>query len=263
MFGISAKPAPAKQNPNPVGQSTIVAIDTEQRLRSLSVPECETDRNNLQIEQRKFKIRLTRTPDQQESTNLLVRKMYSYRGYDTRFSEAGQEANRISLSVSSQEHVIGTLTLGLDLGEGLAADALYRAEIDQLRIDGRRVCEITKLAVDQSVGSRRVMAALFHIAFIHARRLHDCSDVVIEVNPAHVRFYERMLGFRRFGEEKVCPRVNAPAVLLRLEFEYVEIQLAKFGGRADLALQEKSLYPYAFSRTEEAGIAQRLQQANH
>lgn len=263
MFGISAKPATAKQNPAAVGQSTIVAIDTEQRLRSLSVPECEADRNNLQIEQRKFKIRLTRTPDQQESTNLLVRKMYSYRGYDTGFSEAGQEANRISLSVSAQEHVIGTLTLGLDLGEGLAADALYRTEIDRLRADGRRICEITKLAVDQSVGSRRIMAALFHIAFIHARRLHARSDVVIEVNPAHVRFYERMLGFRRFGDEKICPRVNAPAVLLRLEFEYVEIQLAKFGGRPDLALQEKSLYPYAFGRAEEAGIAQRLLQTNH
>lgn len=262
MFGISAKPAPAQQNRNPVGQSTIVAIDAEQRLRSLSVPECEADRNNLQIEQRKFKIRLTRTPDQRDSTNLLVRKMYSYRGYDTGFSEAGHEANRISLSVSSQEHIIGTLTLGLDLGEGLSADALYRPEIDPLRAEGRRVCEITQLAVDQSVGSRRVMAALFHIAFIHARRLHGCTDVVIEVNPAHVRFYERLLGFRRVGEEKICARVNAPAVLLRLEFDYVEIQLAKFGGRADLALQEKSLYPYAFSKAEEGGIAQRLVQSS-
>lgn len=261
MFGISAK-SPEPQKHAAVGQQTIVAIDAEHRLRSLSVPECETARADLQLEQRRFKIRLSRTAEQKESTNLLVRKMYSCRGYETS-SEIGHEANRISLSVSSQEHIIGTLTLGLDTGDGLAADALYKAELDELRAQGRRVCEITKLAVDQSVGSRRVLAALFHIAFIHARRLQGCTDVVIEVNPCHVRFYERMLGFRVFGHEKLCERVNAPALLLRLEFDYVEIQLAKFAGHAEKALQEKSLYPYAFNKAEETGITQRLLQTNH
>jgi hypothetical protein len=266
MFGGSAKrPAPQEQSSeeqSTVGQETIVAIDATHQLRSLSVPECDTERSDVQLEQRRFKIRLTRTAEQRESTNLLVRKMYSCRGYDTTGALA-HGANRISLSVSSQDHIIGTLTLGLDMGDGLAADALYKRELDELRAQGRHVCEITKLAVDQSVGSRRVLAALFHIAFIHARRLHGCTDVVVEVNPCHVRFYERMLGFRVFGSERLCPRVNAPAVLLRLEFDYVEIQLNKFAGHAELALEEKSLYPYAFSRTEEAGIAQRLQQTGH
>lgn len=264
MFVNPAKASEPKSQPQDrtaIGQQTIVAIDAERHLRSLSVPE-SADRADLQLEQRRFKIRLTRTAEQRESTNLLVRKMYSYRGYDTS-SVAAHAANRISLSVSSDEHIIGTLTLGLDMGEGLAADGLYKEELDQLRTQGRRVCEITKLAVDQSVGSRRVLAALFHIAFIHARRLHGCTDVVIEVNPSHVRFYERMLGFRVFGREKMCERVNAPAVLLRLEFDYVEIQLAKFAGHAEKALEEKSLYPYAFSKAEETGIAQRLQQTNH
>ena len=36
---------------------------------------------------------------------------------------------------------------------------------------------------------------LFHIAYIFARRMHDRTDLLIEVNPRHVRFYERMLGF--------------------------------------------------------------------
>jgi len=250
MLGIRTRPAaPA------VGQNTIIAVDAERRLRSLAVPEA-TDESNLQLEQRRYKIRLTRTPDQHESTNLLIRKMYSWRGYQA--GDAGHAANRISLSVSSEEHIIGTMTLGLDLGEGLAADALYRPELDALRAQGRRICEITRLAVDQSVASRRVLFALFHIAYIHARRIHGCTDVVIEVNPCHVRFYERALGFRRFGEEKMCGRVDAPAVLLRLEFDYVDIQLAKFAGRPEKAATEKSLYPYAFSKSEEAGIAQRL-----
>lgn len=260
MFGTQAKSAPPHQNN--VGQQTIVAIDTDRHLRSLSIPECDIDRANLQLDQQRFKIRLTRTAEQQDSTNLLVRKMYSYLGYNTS-SIGAHEPNRISLSVSSQDHIIGTLTLGLDMGDGLSAEALYKTEIDSLRAQGRRVCEITKLAVDESVGSRRVLAALFHIAFIHARRLQGCTDVVIEVRPSHVRFYERMLGFRVFGEERLCPRVNTRGLLLRLEFDYVEIQLAKFAGHAELAQSEKSLYPYAFSKQEESGIAQRLLQSNH
>jgi len=37
-----------------------------------------------------------------------------------------------------------------------------------------------------------------------------------------------------------------------------DAQLARFAGRTELARNEKSLYPYAFSEIEEAGIAQRL-----
>jgi hypothetical protein len=259
MLGIRTKPAAPV--PPTMGQQTIIAVDAERGLQSLAVPEAP-DENNLQLEQRRYKIRLARTAEQRESTNLLIRKLYSWRGYQTA-AEAEHAANRISLSVSSEEHVIGTMTLGLDMGEGLAADALYKAELDMIRAEGRRICEITRLAVDQSIASRRVLFALFHIAYIHARRIHGCTDVVIEVNPCHVRFYERTLGFRRFGEEKLCDRVSAPAVLLRLEFDYVDIQLAKFAGRPEKAADEKSLYPYAFSKAEEAGIMQRLLATNH
>jgi len=261
MFGILAR-SPAQQSRNSVGQQTIVAIDAESRLRSLSVPECATDQSSVQLDQRRFKIRLARTTDQRQSANLLIRKMYSWRGYHT-MAEADHAANRISLSVSSEDHIIGTLTLGLDVEEGLSADAMYKGEIDQLRAQGRRICEITKLAVDQSVGSRRVLAALFHIAYIHAHRIHGCTDIMIEVNPRHVMFYERMLGFRRFGEEKLCARVNAPAVLLRLETDYVDIQLTKFAGLGEKAAGERSLYPYAFHKAEEAGITQRLLAHSH
>ena len=44
---------------------------------------------------------------------------------------------------------------------------------------------------------------------------HSFDYVVIEVNPRHVRYYERMLGFEVIGPERMNPRVEAPAVLLR------------------------------------------------
>lgn len=237
-----------------VGQETLVALDGCGRLRPLAIAVEDAPENELA--QRSLKIRLARGAPQHAAARLLIRKMYAGRGY--RVPEGVPSANRVSLSVSDGDHVVGTLTLGLDGAEGLAADVLYPQELAQLRQAGRRLCEITQLAADTGLGARRVLFALFHIAYLYARRIQGATDVVIEVNPMHVRFYQRALGFEVLGPERLCPRVHAPAVLLRLDFEYVERQLARFAGRPERARSEKSLYPYAFSEIEAAGITQRL-----
>jgi hypothetical protein len=57
----------------------------------------------------------------------------------------------------------------------------------------------------------------------------------------------------------MCPRVNAPAVLLHLDLSYIEQKIATLGGALPPPPGEKSLYPYGFSKEDELGIAQRLQ----
>ena len=258
MLGIAPKTVAPKRKPV-VGANTIISIDGHSVLQPMCANPLGEAMNSMQMAQQKFKIRLTRESTHTQSTNLLIRKMYSWRGYETHSSTVKHTPNNICLSVFSAEHAIGTLTLGIDSAEGLSASTMYPCEIDQLRTEGRVLCEITKLAIDQSVSSRNVLASLFHIAYIHARQLNGCTDILIEVNPRHVPFYQRMLGFRQVGDERQCPRVKAPAVLLRLETDYVKIQLQKFGGLMERAVNETSLYPYAFSATDEVGIIQRLQ----
>jgi len=73
-----------------------------------------------------------------------------------------------------------------------------------------------------------------------------------------VIFYERMMGFKQLGPERICLRVNAPAVLLTLEMSYMSEQIEKYGGLGPDAKNTKSIYPYFFSRTDELGITQRL-----
>ncbi|TEX49967.1 MAG: hypothetical protein CFR70_00705 [Rhodocyclaceae bacterium] len=48
--------------------------------------------------------------------------------------------------------------------------------------------------------------------YTHA--VFGCSDAVIEVNRRHAGFYSRRFGHARIGDEKLCPRVDAPAVLM-------------------------------------------------
>jgi hypothetical protein len=231
------------------------------RLSSLTIGHGEKEgTQQIALDEEKFKIRLATTADRRESASLLIQKMYSWRGYSTGAPIAAP--NRISLVAGVGEAVIGTLTIGFDSPDGLLADEMYKAEIDTLRQQGRKVGELIKLAVDQELRSMQVLAALFHLAYIYGRNIHHLTDAVIEVNPRHVGFYEKMLGFQRLGEEKMCPRANAPAMLLRLEGDYIARQIQSFGGKGKAAHGEKSLYPYFLSPNDEAGITQRLLRGN-
>lgn len=210
------------------------------------------------IEQQNFKIRLAHSDERVNNASLLIQRMYLRRGYDV--SDMHKVPDRITLMASQNDAVVGTLTLGIDSGKGLMADENYKQEVDQLRSEGRKVCELTKFAVDQTRGSKRVLASLFHIAYIYGRVLHNQTDVLIEVTSKHALFYKRMLGFVQYGEEHLNTRVNTMGVLLRLEIDYVDRQIATWGGRngVDVTKHERSLYPYFFSKEDETGIVQRL-----
>ena len=236
---------------------TIVAFQSPYQLKDLCLdqsvePATEETRGGRQ----EFKVRLATTDDRRKSASLLIEKMYSWRGYDA--DALGQDPNKITLVAYQEDKVVGTLTLGLDSPGGMVVDQLYKREADQLRAAGRKPCDITRLAIDQEIKSKSVLAALFHLSFIYGHSIHGATDFLIEVNPRHVVFYQRMLGFEPFGEEKVCPRVNAPAVLLRLDLTHADEQIVKYGGMGSAVKGVKSIYPYFFTRGDELGITQRL-----
>lgn len=234
---------------------TIVAFQSPYRLKDLCIDQSE-ELVDAQITKQEFKVRLATTDDRRKSASLLIEKMYSWRGYEA--SSLGQDPNKITLLAYQEDKVVGTLTLGLDSPGGMVVDQLYQQESDQLRAAGRKPCDITRLAVDQDIKSKSVLAALFHLSFIYGHNIHRATDFLIEVNPRHVLFYQRMLGFEPFGEEKVCPRVNAPAVLLRLDLTHADEQIVQYGGLGLAVQGVKSIYPYFFSREDELGITQRL-----
>ncbi len=243
-----------------LGGRTIVGVpfDVPRPLTSLVVDQPDAEGSSeLALNQTLFKVRLADSDGRRSTASMLVNKMYAWRGYKIAW-HARQQPNRITLVASHGTSPMATISIGFDSEEGLLVDGLYKEEIDALRSIGARVCEFTKLAVDGAIRSKRVLATLFHIAYIYSHKMNGYSDLFIEVNPRHVRFYEAMLGFKQFGPERLNTRVNAPAVLLRLEFSHLAEQLARFGGRPDLARGEKSLYPYGFSPAEEIGVMGRL-----
>ena len=211
-----------------------------------------------ELSQRLFKIRSADTAGQRSSASILVNRMYAWRGYDTAPVSAKQLPVRITLLASEEDATIGTITIGFDSPAGLCVDDPFALETALLREHGLKLCEFTQLAIDSVVRSKRVLASLFHVAYIYAHRMMGFDRLLIEVNPRHVRFYEGMLGFKIMGEPRLNPRVNAVAVLMSADFAYIQEQVGLYGGRPALALQARSLYPYMFSVAEEASIVGRL-----
>ena len=216
-----------------------------------------SDTEEILLERSDFHVRLADTRGRRNKSSLLINRLYSWRGYKrSALSDSPFDVNRITLQACHADSVFGTLTVAFDSEAGLAADALYQAEIDAFRNAGARVCELTRLAVDPKDGSKEVLGALFHLAYIYGGILRGATDVFIEVNPRHVSFYKRMLDFQQAGECRLCERVDAPAVLLHLEVAYVAEQIARYGGHRGRG--KRSLYPYFFSKQEEEGLARRI-----
>ncbi|MEO8441662.1 MAG: N-acetyltransferase [Betaproteobacteria bacterium] len=160
----------------------------------------------------------------------------------------------ITVDAHDAQQVMATLTVRFDsLEAGLLAETLYAKEIDQFRATGRKTCEMTKLAVDPRYGSKELLASLIQVAYLYAHAVRGASDLLIEVNPRHAGFYKRMLGFKELGDRRMCPRVNAPAVLLHVELDYMRQQIARHAGHGRHS-SEKTLYSYFLNCSAEEWI---------
>jgi hypothetical protein len=198
-----------------------------------------------------FEIRIARTGGADVS---LVERMYAWRGYRCGGLSAAEQT-RVTLQACHGENVFGTLSVRCDSGAGLAADSLYKSEIDIYRATGT-VCELTRLAVDPQFGSKELLGVLFHAAYFFAGPISGATCMFIEVNPRHVAFYQRALGFDPAGECKTCERVNAPAILLRLDVAHATAQIEEYAGKTGGA-NSRSLYPYFCSESERQELADR------
>ncbi len=144
----------------------------------------------------------------------------------------GATRREITFFAADSTTTLGTVTLRLDGPEGLLAEATHRKVVQRARFAGRRIGELTRLALAEGVDSQRVLASLFGIVYAVGRVIHGVTNVFIEVNPRHVAFYARALGFVVAGEARFCERVRAPSVLLHLAVETLEALLGLPASRA-------------------------------
>ena len=113
---------------------------------------------------------------------------------------------------------IGTFTMVFDSDMGLPSDLQYKNEIDKLRRDNRRICEIISLGIDRAQrGSIKILAGLFYCSYLMAWHIMASTDFIINVIPSHRNFYFKSMRFKQIGDIKQCPRTDGvSAVLMNL-----------------------------------------------
>ena len=224
--------------------------------RTLSIEELQDEIPDQKciLKHGDYSICLTDSSGRHREANALIKRMYSWRGYHTE-STAVSSHSQTTLEAFSGQDLVGTLTLGLDSDEGLLADELYEEEINTFRDRNRKICELSKLAIDPLYSSKELLASMFNLAYICGRIIHRATDFIVEINPRHTGYYKRMLGFDQISEMRTCQRVNAPAVLLHLELDYVDAQVSRLSGLREPG--ERSLYSHFLTKHEEKKVANR------
>jgi hypothetical protein len=190
----------------------------------------------------------------------LVERRYGDRGLLTRerFSSRNEDGD-IVCSARDGNHVVGTMSVRFDGEGGLHTDLLFAAELAEWRDAGVTLCEFGSLAVDDDApDSKRLLAQIFHLGYLHAHRRARCERLVIEVNPRHVAFYRRWLGLLPYSTARHNPRVNAPAVLMSIDFQTIREQIALWGGRPEQMAVARCLYPLFWGEAMEASMLAKL-----
>lgn len=209
-----------------------------------------------QSSDRSITLRLADCDGERNNASMLVNRKYSRRGYG-RNHQIPATPSCVTFMAATGASVIGTLSLTVDSSDGLASDKTFKDELDQFRaVKGAKLCELTKFAFDTSRPSLHLLASLFHIIFIYGTHRYNCTDLFIEVNPRHRRFYEAMLGFKPIGPMKTNGAVGAPSHLMWLKVSEIRRLIDEHAG--DRGTASHSLYPYFFSKQEEIGIYNRL-----
>lgn len=169
----------------------------------------------------------------------LVYKVYLKCGY----TELKPEQMRINLwNTLPGTHTIlaerdgqlaGTLTCVMDSEAGLPADGFCTEELQRLRTEGRRLCEISGLAIDRKHASPTTVLQLFRYALALTTRFMQGTDFIITVHPRHAPFYEDLMLFEELKKKpQYAPVKGAPGILMRLNLDTVrERYHAQYSGR--------------------------------
>jgi ribosomal protein S18 acetylase RimI-like enzyme len=113
--------------------------------------------------------------------------------------------------------VVGVLSVVSDSPDlGLPSDVAFKAELDELRTTGSKLCEVTNQAVDEGYRKSAVPTELMRCAIAHSVKAGYHVGIV-SVSPSHHGFYD-LMGFRHLGSERsYSEKIHDPVVALSMD----------------------------------------------
>jgi hypothetical protein len=176
-------------------------------------------------------VALAITRDELDAASRLVHRCYLRRGY-VKPSADGRHASPFLAMPSTavfiaraERAIVATVSLIGDSAQRLPCDSLWAADLAGLRTQGRRLAEVSALAVSEAWRGKslEMLRALVRAVGVYGRDIARLDTLCIAVHPRHAPFYEALLRFRRFGELTACDAVNgAPAIGLQLDLRALD-----------------------------------------
>ena len=218
----------------------------------------------LIVEDDGYQIRVANNLESRQEAYQHVYSLYLQKGYakpnpsSMWFTLFDALPETTTLIVERAGQLVGALTVVFDSPLGLPAESLYEGELNTLRVTGRRLTEFVSLGVNG--GDARALVKLFNLAYLLSYRLSNATDIMITVNPRHVRYYEKMLFFQKVGVERSYGKVSgAPAVLLRLNMALAEERIRfEHSPAGHGSPTSRSLYKFFYSELEEPELVASL-----
>lgn len=173
----------------------------------------------------------------------LVYQEYLRKGYcsvhptEMRISFYHTLPDSVTFCLWRAETLLATASLIFDSPVGLPMEEVYPDEIRNLRKQGRRLCEVSLLALNSDVISKgilplyfaerlRCLYQIFKPIFWYARNTAH-TDLCIAMNPSHKMLYSSLY-FEQFGNERIYESVRGnPSIAMRLNFDRLEERAQK------------------------------------
>jgi hypothetical protein len=185
-----------------------------------------------------------------------VAAKYSEKGYveseedELHFTLYHALPDTVTFIAKEGDRVLTTMSLVPDnMVLGLPMESVYAEEIEDLRLKGKRLNEVTCLA-DADLPLRQFVPVFMAMSrlLLQYNASQGSNELVIEVNPRHVKFYRKVWGFVPIGPRRACPLVQgAPA-----EAFYMDIHLMRENA--------STTYEFAYSEPlpQEALVSRRM-----
>lgn len=173
-----------------------------------------------------YTIELANTPEKRKDAFKLAYGVYLEKGYiaenDEKIltNELDSLPDTTIIVVYDQfKEAVATATLNFEKYGPMPCREIFDRELLPLKTSGNQIAEVTRLAIkDASRDSAFLLMQILHALLIYTYKIKKNESIVVEVNPKHAAFYEKLLGFDKLSGEVACSRVNyAPAVLLHLK----------------------------------------------
>jgi len=204
--------------------------------------------------------RVARTREELEKAYSLVYKEYLKRGYteenpsQLRFSTYNTLPHTATfIAINYSADVVATATVIPDSFFGLPMDAIYLQELNQLRAQNKKMCEISMLASDNDFFKNGAlvlplkklyfMLSFFKVILDYVKTIIELDYICVTINPKYDRIFELLL-FEDIGRLKSYPEVNgAPAIAKCIDVRSIKEKFSKPG-------KEKLYKMFVLQRTD-------------